>query len=76
MKIKISILILLALASCVFAASVVNSPHNLTVNGTGDVKAATEQNVCVFLPHAASRERLDAVVESFDVVRFKLRRLW
>jgi predicted CXXCH cytochrome family protein len=56
MKTKISILLLLALATCVFAASVVNSPHNLTVNGTGDVKAATEQNVCVFChtPHHAN----------------------
>lgn len=30
------------------ADSIVNSPHNLSANGPGTIKAATEQNLCVF----------------------------
>jgi predicted CXXCH cytochrome family protein len=53
MKAKLFILILLLVASGVFAASIVNSPHNLTASGPGTIKAATEQDVCIFChtPH-------------------------
>jgi predicted CXXCH cytochrome family protein len=56
MKMKIYILLWLVLATAAFAASVVNSPHDLTFNGPGTVKATSEKNVCVFChtPHHAN----------------------
>ncbi len=38
------------------SASVIDTPHNLSVSGPGSVRAATEQRVCVFChtPHGAS----------------------
>ncbi|HTW95254.1 MAG TPA: cytochrome c3 family protein [Tepidisphaeraceae bacterium] len=40
----------------VSASSIVNSPHNLSASGPGKIKAATEQEVCIFChtPHNAS----------------------
>ena len=39
-----------------FSDSVVNSKHNLSVSGPGTIKAATENQVCIFChaPHDAS----------------------
>jgi predicted CXXCH cytochrome family protein len=45
-------------AAPVFAESIVNSRHNLSVSGPGAVKAASESQVCIFChtPHDASGE--------------------
>jgi predicted CXXCH cytochrome family protein len=45
-------------AAPVFAESIINSRHNLSVSGPGTVKAASESQVCVFChtPHDASGE--------------------
>ena len=40
----------------VSATSIVNSPHNLSASGPGKIKAASEQQICIFChtPHNAS----------------------
>ncbi len=50
------LLLALSLGFAAFGASVVNSPHDLTVNGPGTIKAVSEKNVCVFChtPHHAN----------------------
>jgi len=55
----IAILLVLGLAAGVRGSSptsVVNSPHNLSVSGPGNIKATSEQEVCVFChtPHHSS----------------------
>jgi predicted CXXCH cytochrome family protein len=55
-----SILALGGLLLClpVFGDSIVNSKHNLSLSGPGDLKAATETEVCIFChtPHNATSE--------------------
>ncbi len=48
MKRTISLLIILTLYGTVLAGSVINSKHNLSVSGTGDIKATSETRVCIF----------------------------
>ncbi len=49
-------LMLIVLPSLVFSQSVVNTVHNLSVNGPGTVKASSESEVCIFChtPHNSS----------------------
>ena len=53
----------LAFSFAARADSVVNSVHNLTVNGPGTIKATSESDVCIFCHTVASRQWRDAVVE-------------
>ncbi len=61
-KLKLSFLIsacALYFAPCILhAASIVNSKHNLSVSGPGDVKGVTESEICIFChtPHNATSE--------------------
>src|SRR5215831_3754663 len=52
---------LLSLAAAAYAqpTSVVNSPHNLSAGGPGNVHAATEDQVCIFChaPHNSTPVR-------------------
>ncbi len=50
------LVVALFLPSMVEGQSILNTPHNLSVSGPGDVKAATETEVCVFChtPHRSS----------------------
>ena len=53
--ITILILLLLSLASGSFAQSILNTKHNLSVNGPGTIKSTSETEVCIFChtPHNA-----------------------
>lgn len=46
----------LMLFSISLSASILNTPHNLSVTGTGAIKAQSEQQVCIFChtPHSSS----------------------
>lgn len=50
---------LLAVASGAGAASIVNSPHNLSATGSGAVHSPSEQELCIFChaPHGAAQAR-------------------
>ncbi len=54
----IALALALSAAPGLRAASIVDSPHNLSVSGPGTIKAATETRVCIFChtPHGASSE--------------------
>ncbi|MCB9059369.1 MAG: hypothetical protein H6627_12430 [Calditrichae bacterium] len=53
--IKISA-ILLMLSMAIYSQSIVNSKHNLSVSGPGDIKATSESEICIFChtPHQSS----------------------
>ncbi|MCB0284279.1 MAG: hypothetical protein KDF60_16955, partial [Calditrichaeota bacterium] len=53
--IKISA-ILLTLSMAIYSQSIVNSKHNLSVSGSGDIKATSESEICIFChtPHQSS----------------------
>jgi predicted CXXCH cytochrome family protein len=55
---RLSLMLLAVCAAPVFAQSIVFTRHNLSVSGPGEVKAATETQICIFChtPHAARRE--------------------
>ena len=44
----IKILILLWFLFCVSSQSIVNTVHNLSVSGAGEIKAVSESEICIF----------------------------
>ncbi len=42
-----------------FSQSIVNSPHNLSASGTGEIKSLEEKEICIFChtPHTSNPER-------------------
>ncbi len=55
---KIKILLIFLIPSYLFSQSIVNTVHNLSANGPGQVKANTESEICVFChtPHNSNPE--------------------
>ncbi|MCK4379355.1 MAG: cytochrome C, partial [Deltaproteobacteria bacterium] len=55
---EVAMVFLVAASSPVGAASIINTKHNLSVSGPGDLVAVDEQRVCIFChtPHHASPE--------------------
>ncbi len=52
------IMLIFCLSELTFAESIVNSKHNLSISGPGEVKAVTESEICIFChtPHKASSQ--------------------
>jgi len=55
-RLKILLFTILILKMNIYATSVVNSKHNLSLSGPGPIKSSTESRICVFchIPHNAS----------------------
>ncbi len=51
----LSIILLLLFVNVVISQSIVNTPHNLSVNGSGNINATSESEICLFChtPHSA-----------------------
>ena len=54
---SVALLLSLWLPARVSGESIVNSKHNLSLSGPGDIKSATEADVCIFChtPHNATK---------------------
>ena len=53
---KIKFIVLLLLPVCLFSQSIVNTVHNLSISGPGEIKATSESEICIFChtPHNSS----------------------
>ena len=52
--VKFTLILLIAICSTLFG-TIVNTKHNLSISGTGDITATSQERVCVFchIPHSA-----------------------